>query len=66
MLGFYNVIENESLIEYTNKRLEIICEENKIKFVDISLLKNYIFSGKYPTNDGYTYITNQILNFTKK
>ena len=36
-----------------------------IKFVDISNLNNYIFEGTYPTNDGYTYITENILNFTK-
>lgn len=65
-LSFYNVIGNGSVIDYANKRLEIICRKNKIKFVDISLLDNYIISGNYPTNEGYTYITNQILNFTKK
>ena len=25
----------------------------------------FLLKGIYPTNDGYTYITNQILNFTK-
>ena len=65
-LSFYNVINNQSLVQYANKRLEIICSKNKIKFVDISLLNNYIIKGTYPNNDGYTYITNQILNFTKK
>lgn len=64
-LSFYNIIGNESLIDYANKRLEIICNKNKIKFIDISLLDNYIIKGIYPTNEGYTYITNQILNFTK-
>jgi len=65
LLGFYNVIGNDSLIKYANKRLEIICMKNKIKFIDISLLDNYIVNGNYPTNDGYTYITDKILNFTK-
>ncbi|MBR6690303.1 MAG: hypothetical protein IKL65_03125 [Bacilli bacterium] len=65
-LSFYNIIGNESLIDYANKRLEILCNKNKIKFVDISLLNNYIISGIYPTNEGYTYITNKILNFTKR
>ena len=64
LLGFYNVIGNDSIIDYANKRLEIICRKNKINFVDITLLKNYIISGYYPTNEGYTYITNQILKFT--
>lgn len=64
-LSFYNVINNQDLIEYANKRLEIICKKNKIKFVDISLLNKYIINGIYPTNEGYTYITNRILNFTK-
>ncbi|MBQ2947030.1 MAG: hypothetical protein IJE04_04180 [Bacilli bacterium] len=66
LLGFYNVINNDSLIDYANKRLEIICKKNKIKFVNIEELTNYIVSGVYPTNDGYKYITNKILEFTKK
>ena len=65
-LSFYNNINNEELIEYANKRLKQICIKNKIKFVDISLLNNYIINGIYPNNDGYTYITERILNFTKK
>ena len=65
-LSFYNVIGNENLIEYANKRLEIICNKNKIKLVDISLLSNYIIDKLYPTNDGYMYITNKILYFTKQ
>ena len=64
-LSFYDVINNNALIEYANKRLENVCNKNKIKFVDISLLNNYIIKGYYPTNEGYTYITNEILNFTK-
>ena len=65
LLGFYNIIGNDSLIEYSNKRLEIICKRNKINFVNIKNLKNYIINGIYPTNDGYEYITNNILRFTK-
>lgn len=64
-LSFYNVINNQDLIEYANEKLEIICKKNKIKFIDISLLNKYIINGIYPTNEGYTYITNSILNFTK-
>lgn len=64
-LSFYNVINNQDLIEYANKRLEIICKKNKIKFVDISLLNKYIINGIYPTNEGYTYITNSILQNNK-
>ena len=64
-LSFYNSINNDKLIMYANKKLESICNKNKIKFVDISLLNNYIIKGIYPNNDGYTYITNEILNFTK-
>lgn len=58
-LGFYNVINNQEIIEYTNNRIKRICIKNKIKYVDISDLNNYIFN-KYPTEDGYKYITNQI------
>ena len=65
LLSFYNVINNNNLIEYANKRLEIICKKNKIKFVNIEELNKYIIIGEYPTNDGYEYITNQILQFTK-
>lgn len=64
-LGFYNIINNQELIEYCNQKLEKICEKNKINFVDISLLNNYIIKEKYPTNDGYMYISNSIKNFTK-
>ena len=28
-LGFYNIINNSNLIEYTNKKLEKICNQNK-------------------------------------
>ena len=64
-LSFYNVINNKDLIEYSNEKLEIICKENKIKFVDISSLNNYTINGIYPTNEGYTYITNSILQNNK-
>ena len=64
-LSFYNVINNQELIDYCNNKLKSICGENNINFIDISELDKYIISGIYPTNDGYTYITEQILNFTK-
>ena len=64
-LSFYNVINNENLIEYSNERLKKICEKNNIIYVDISDLDNYIIKGTYPTNDGYLYIKNKIINFTK-
>lgn len=64
-LSFYNVINNQELIDYSNNKLESICNKNNIKFVDISNLDNYIIKGIYPTNDGYNYITDKILNFTK-
>ena len=64
-LSFYNVINNNELIEYTNNKLKKICKKNNINFIDISNLNNYILYDNYPTNDGYIYITDQILNFTK-
>lgn len=64
-LGFYNIINNENIIEYANKKLSSICEKNDIYFIDISNLDTYINKSKYPTNDGYVYITDQIINFTK-
>ena len=64
-LGFYDVVNNSELIEYTNKKLISICNKNKIKYVDISNLSNYIISGTYPTKEGYMYITDKIFNFTK-
>ena len=64
-LSFYNIVGNQELIDYSNKKIKNICNKNKIKFVDISELSKYIKNGIYPTNDGYTYITDKILNFTK-
>ena len=64
-LSFYNIINNNELIDYTNNKLKKICKKNNINYIDISKLNNYILNGIYPTNNGYTYITNQILNFTK-
>ena len=64
-LSLYNIINNKELIKYTNQKIESICKKNKINFVDISLLNNYIIKSTYPTNDGYTYISEKILNFTK-
>lgn len=63
-LGFYNIINNQDMIDYANKKLRTICNNNKINYVDISNLDSYIMN-VYPTNDGYTYITDKILNFTK-
>ena len=63
-LGFYDAINNNELIEYTNKRLEKICKKNNINYIDISELNNYIIDTNI-TKEGITYITNQILNFTK-
>ena len=65
-LSFYNIIGDEELIKYSNKKLASICEKNKIKFVDISELNKYVINSIYPTNDGYTYITEKIINFTKQ
>lgn len=64
-LGFYNIINNKEVIEYTNSRVKKLCNKNKINFVDISLLNNYIIKGKYPTNDGYLYITESLLTLLK-
>ena len=63
-LSFYDIINNKDLIEYTNKRLNSICNKNKINYIDISYLNNYIIN-EYPTNSGYSYISSKILNFTK-
>ena len=63
-LSFYDVINNPNLIIYANKKLESLCIKNNIKYVDISNLNNYIIN-KYPTKEGYMYITDRILNFTK-
>jgi hypothetical protein len=63
--SFYNIINNNELIDYTNNKLKKICKKNNINYIDISDLDDYILKGIYPTNDGYAYITNQILNFTK-
>ena len=43
-----------------------MCKKYNINYIDISNLKNYILEGIYPNNSGYTYITNNILNFTNK
>ena len=52
---------NEEIIKYANERLEYMCKDNNIAYVDISLLNRYINSGIYPTNDGYNYISAQIV-----
>ena len=64
-LSFYNIINKKNIIEYTNNKLKTICKKNNINFVDISKLNNYMIDITYPTNEGYMYITNQIINFTK-
>jgi len=64
-LSFYNSINNKEIIEYSNQKLKKICEKNKINFIDISNLDKYMIDSTYPTNDGYTYITDKIINFTK-
>ena len=64
-LSFYNIINNSDIIEYANKRIKSICAKNNIIFVDISNLDSYMPTKTYPTNEGYNYITDRILNFTK-
>ena len=61
-LGFYNVINNKRIIEYANKRVEKLCIKNEINYVNIDKLFNYIINGTYPTEDGYKYITDQVLS----
>ena len=63
-LGFYNIINNKGIIEYTNRRLENICNRNGVNFIDITNLEKYI-DGLYPKREGYLYISNKIINFTK-
>ena len=63
-IGFYNIINNKDIIEYANKRLENICNKNSVNFVDITNLEDY-FDGLYPKKEGYLYISNKIINFTK-
>lgn len=64
-LGFYDIIGNETMIEYANDKIEEICKKNKINYIDISNLNNYIIKELYPTEEGYKYIADMILNFTK-
>ena len=64
-LSFYNIINNKELIDYTNNKLKKLCNKYKINYIDISMLDKYIMENNYPNNNGYVYITNQILNFTK-
>ena len=63
-LSFYNSINNKELITYTNNRLKKLCKKYKINYIDISKLNNYMVNNN-PNNNGYLYITNKILNFTK-
>ena len=65
-LGFYNIINNNDLIEYKKKKIRDLCKENNIKYVDISKLNEFIkYNDNYPNNDGYFYITERI-NFTNR
>ena len=63
-LGFYNIIDDKEMIDYINEKLERICINHKIKFINIDELDKYIIKGIYPTNDGYKYIDDKI-NFAK-
>ena len=64
-LGFYDVINNKKIIEYANRRAEKICIKNKINYVNIEKLSDYIISDIYPTDDGYKYITDQVFTLLK-
>ena len=64
-LSLYNIIDNKELIDYANKKIKKLCKKHNINYIDISKLDNYILECCFPTNEGYDYITNQILNFTK-
>ena len=64
-LGFYNIIDNNDIIEYLNKNVKMICKEKNIKFVNINKLQNYInYNNNYPSNDGYFYIA-EMIDFAK-
>ena len=60
---YIDYLENE-LIVYEGFYLDLIYNQSSPLNV-ISLLNNYILDTKI-TDEGITYITNQILNFTKK
>ena len=65
-LSFYDAINNKELIEYINNKLEKVCDKNKVYYIDITNLTKYTINNEYPSNNGYLYIKDQILNFTKK
>ncbi len=64
-LSFYNVINNKDLIDYSNQKLNQMCYENKINYVDISKLDVYMINSTNPSNDGYKYISNKLITLLK-
>ena len=56
-LSLYKTSNLDKLIKYANKKIEKICNDNKINYVDISMLTEI-------NNKSNLYISNKILNFT--
>lgn len=70
-LGFYNLYDSSEIddkIKYTNYRLENLCKNYKIKYIDLyNLFKNkkYLFytnAKNLPNKDANIMISNEILN----
>ena len=56
-LSLYKTSNLNKVIKYTNKKIKKICDDNKIKYIDISMLTEI-------NNKSNLYISNKILNFT--
>ena len=60
VLNYYNVINNEKVVNYSNRKLSSLATKYKIKVVDISDLDKYLTDNIYPTTSGYNYVYKQI------
>ena len=57
-VGFYKTKNMDKYLDYTNKKLKIVCENYNINYIDISNLKTI-------NQKSNLYISDKIINFTK-
>lgn len=66
ILNYYNVINNENVVNYSNRKLSSLADKYKLKVIDISNLNKYLTNNIYPTNSGYNYIYKQVKQVLQK
>lgn len=64
VFNYYN-LNNDKLVEYTNKRLETLANKYDIQVIDISDIKDYLYNSIYPSDNYYDNLGIKVTNYLK-